>query len=166
MTNRAQTLARWVLANEGAWSDHAADRGGRTMFGVTESVASKHGLDVERITEADAIRIYVADYWRWDWVQSDRVAAKLLDLAVNCGPGTAVRLLQRALRLLGDLQVVEDGVAGPVTQLYANRERPDPLLAALSYVQMQRYLDIVAADEGQRVFIRGWLSRAVRPINV
>lgn len=162
---RAEQSAAWIIdTHEGGWSDHGADRGGRTSYGITEAVARKHGLDVRSVTRADAIRIVVADYWSYDWCKSDHVATKILDIAVNCGPGTAARLLQRALRLLGH-DIVEDGAIGPATKAAANRERGPKLLAALSYVQAARYVAIAEQDPTQRAFIGGWLVRAVTPIN-
>jgi lysozyme family protein len=57
---------RW----EGGWSDHPADPGGKTMYGVTEAVyhtwLRKHGLPirpVRQITMAEAEQIYFDEYW-------------------------------------------------------------------------------------------------------
>lgn len=164
--SRAEKIVRWTLTNEGGWSNHPADRGGKTKYGITESTARAHGFDVRTLTEADAIRIYLEDYWRWEWVLDTRLAAKLFDIGVNMGLTWAIRLLQRALRMLGNTRVLEDGILGPVTRGSTNGENPAALLATLTYCQMQRYFDIVAAAESQRVFLRGWLTRANKPVTL
>lgn len=55
---------------EGGWSDHPADPGGKTMYGVTEAVfhawlrkAGKPVRAVRRITMAEAEQIYFEEYW-------------------------------------------------------------------------------------------------------
>lgn len=55
---------------EGGWSDHPADPGGKTMYGVTEAVyhawLRQHGKPlrpVRQITAAEAEQIYFEQYW-------------------------------------------------------------------------------------------------------
>ena len=55
---------------EGGWSDHPADPGGKTMYGVTEAVyhawLRQHGKPlrpVRQITPAEAEQIYFEQYW-------------------------------------------------------------------------------------------------------
>jgi len=55
---------------EGGWSDHPADPGGKTMYGVTEAVyhawQRQHGKPirpVRQITLAEAEQIYFEQYW-------------------------------------------------------------------------------------------------------
>ncbi|MBJ6722451.1 hypothetical protein I2750_19820 [Bacillus sp. PR5] len=59
--------AQW----EGGWSDHPADPGGKTMYGITEKVwlawNKAKGIlkpkPVRQITRAEAEEIYYQDYW-------------------------------------------------------------------------------------------------------
>lgn len=57
----------WAIAHilkvEGGWSNHPADGGGKTKYGIIESVAKRHGLNVSSITLPQAIKIYHTDYW-------------------------------------------------------------------------------------------------------
>lgn len=57
----------WAIAHilkvEGGWSNHPNDRGGKTKYGIIESVAKRHGLNVSSITLPQAIKIYYTDYW-------------------------------------------------------------------------------------------------------
>lgn len=55
---------------EGTWSDHPADPGGKTMYGVTEAkfhawlTKSRQPLrPVRSITKAEALQIFYEDYW-------------------------------------------------------------------------------------------------------
>ncbi|HEY9864918.1 MAG TPA: glycosyl hydrolase 108 family protein, partial [Candidatus Obscuribacterales bacterium] len=52
-----------ILVPEGGFSNHHNDGGGATKYGIIESVAKRHGLDVRRISKVDAIKIYYQDYW-------------------------------------------------------------------------------------------------------
>ncbi|CDP52005.1 protein of unknown function DUF847 [Devosia sp. DBB001] len=55
---------------EGGWSDHPADPGGKTMYGLTEAVfhawlrqQRKPVRPVRQITAAEAEQIYFEQYW-------------------------------------------------------------------------------------------------------
>lgn len=114
-----------LLGIEGGYSDHASDRGGKTRYGITESVAQKRGYQgpMHDLPLELAQRIYREDYWEvnrldpiseWD----EAVALELFDTGVNQGARVAARYLQRALNLLNrrgstfsNLEV--DGLIGP-----------------------------------------------------
>ena len=52
-----------ILKVEGGWSNHPADGGGKTKYGITNAVAKRHGIEVTGITLPQAIKIYYSDYW-------------------------------------------------------------------------------------------------------
>lgn len=52
-----------ILVPEGGFSNHPNDGGGATKYGIIESVAKRHGLEVRNISKLDAIKIYYQDYW-------------------------------------------------------------------------------------------------------
>lgn len=52
-----------ILKVEGGWSNHPADGGGKTKYGITNAVAKRHGIEVTGITLPQAIKIYHTDYW-------------------------------------------------------------------------------------------------------
>ena len=96
-----------LIAREGGYVDHPADRGGPTRWGITQSVARAHGYggDMKALPRAEAVSIYRRLYWLrpgFDRVagRAPRVAAELFDTAVNMGPETALGFLQRALNAL------------------------------------------------------------------
>jgi lysozyme family protein len=82
--------ARW----EGGWSDHKADPGGKTMYGITEAVyhawlrrKGQSPKPVRGITRGEAETIFFANYWQA--AQCDRLAPGVdlatYDSAVNSG---------------------------------------------------------------------------------
>lgn len=151
-----------ILAREGGYVDHAADRGGPTNFGITiGSLALYRGhpvtpSDVRLLTEAEARLIYLHDYIQrpgFDRIFDMALKALVVDMAVNHGPGRAVRLLQRALG------VKEDGVLGDETAAAANAAGPS-LRAKVCAERVRFYGQIIAGDPTQSVFAAGWLNRA------
>src|SRR5215510_5557867 len=93
-----------LIEREGGFSDHPADGGGPTCFGITEAVARAHGYagPMRQLPRAEAARIYERLYWlrpRFDEVakRSSRAAAELFDTGANMGPTVAATFLQRAL---------------------------------------------------------------------
>lgn len=102
-----------VLKSEGGYVHHAADPGGKTMYGITEAVARRHGYTgaMHMLPLETAKAIYRADYWNRVYGDSlpPSVAFHALDAAVNHGPGQAIRWLQRAAG------AADDGQMGPVT---------------------------------------------------
>lgn len=153
-----ESAISYVLANEGTDSNDAADHGGRTRFGITEAEARRHGYDVRKLTLDQAKGIYLKDYWRFDAITDQRVATKLLDMSVNLGLGTAIKMAQREAR------APVDGVFGPATAALINDYRglSDGFLWRLAHACVRRYADIVSNDHSQAVFLRGWIDRALK----
>lgn len=150
-----------VLAHEGGYTRHRADRGNWTggRVGVGELKGTKYGiaantypdLDIENLTRDEAVAIYRRDFWqptRCDDLPAV-VRFQLLDAAVNHGIGRAKRLLQRAVG------VREDGVIGPVTLAAVRALDPMDLLLRLCAVRIRFYADLPDFD----TFGRGWTRR-------
>lgn len=102
-----------VLGHEGDYVDHPDDPGGKTRFGITESVAREYGFtgDMRDLPLAYAKLIYRNKYW--EAVRADELPAGIryvvFDAAVNSGPKQAIRWLQAAAG------VATDGIIGPIT---------------------------------------------------
>lgn len=138
--------------------DNPHDRGGETKYGISRS--SYPWLDVANLTLDRALEIYRADFWlNFGSITSQSIATKAFDLAVLCGPTTAIRLLQTACQALGwTLQT--DGVLGPATLAVVNGQKPDTLMPLLIKAAVDRFERIVSKDPDQQVFLAGWLTRA------
>ncbi len=127
----------------------SGDRGGVTKYGIAE--ASHPGVDVVNLTEVKAISIYTSEYWLP--AKCDQLKSELqyihFSCAVNCGVGSANKILQRACR------VTDDGIVGPAT-LEATKG-----LSIQDYAieWAAHYRAIVEADHNQAKFLKGWMNR-------
>lgn len=169
-----------LLAREGGYVNHPADRGGATKFGVTEAVARAHGYTgpMSMLPRGEAAAIYRRLYWlrpRFDQVaiRAPRIASELFDTGANMGPGVAATFLQRALTALNrngkDYPDIEpDGRIGPRT-LHALDAFLDlrgaggetVLLRALEAMQGERYLRLAERRPANEAFLYGWLANRI-----
>jgi lysozyme family protein len=141
-----------VVASEGNYSDHAADPGGKTRYGITEAVAREHGYtgDMRALPLDVAHAIYRRSYW--DACKCDKLPWPLslyvFDSAVNQGVNPATKMLQRAL------DTVQDGVIGQQTISLAARSTPWHASRFLAF-RAARY----AGTRNFDTFGIGWLTR-------
>ena len=142
-----------LLGHEGDFSDHAADPGGKTRFGITEAVARQAGYtgDMRELPVNLAKRIYLDSYWRP--VRADDlppgVRYIVFDGAVNSGPAQSALWLQRALG------VTADGVIGPKTLAAAYAQDPVRLNNAI----LAQRLRFMTGLTTWPAFSRGWARR-------
>lgn len=142
-----------LLGHEGGYSDHKADPGGATMWGVTERVARANGYTgpMRSLPVDVAKAIYKRDYW--DAVRADEVPTairySLFDGAVNSGVKQSVKWLQRALG------VPDDGAIGPQTLAAAKAADGATLKAKMLGTRLQFMADLPAWPS----FGRGWARR-------
>lgn len=164
-----------VLEHEGGFSDHPSDPGGATMYGISLRLLRTLGLgigdidgdgdidieDVRNLTKEQAKNIYRTEFWDpYDYESfHSPIAEKVFDLSVNMGPGGAHRVLQRALRAVGQ-NVVEDGILGPQTRGAVAAASASHLHVALRSEAAGYYRTLVAHNEVLSGFLRGWLNRA------
>ena len=142
-----------LLKHEGGYSDHAADPGGKTRYGITEAVAREVGYrgDMRDLPLDLAKRIYKDKYW--DAVQAEQLPADvrypLFDAAVNSGVPQASKWLQRACG------VRDDGVVGEKTIRAANSLHPEGLKRKM----LAQRLRFMASLSNWPAFGRGWANR-------
>jgi lysozyme family protein len=169
-----------VIDREGGYSDHPADRGGATRWGVTEAVArgSGYGGDMRAYPRDDAAAVYRSLYWirpRFDDVASraSLIAAELFDTGVNMGPAVAAAFLQRALNALNRgasdyPDIALDGWIGPRTLAALDgfiARRGDSgetvLLKAIEALQGERYVALAESRPANEAFLYGWLANRI-----
>ena len=171
-----------VIGIEGGYSDHPADSGGRTRWGITEATARRHGYqgDMRGLPRELAVEIYEGEYWaplRCGEIAAlglPRTAGELFESGVNVGIRPPARWIQRAMNALnraGALyaDVAEDGVVGAQTLQAAlalaeadGAPEADRLLTTILNVrQGAYYLDLCARRVKDEAFIRGWLRHRV-----
>ena len=160
-----------VLAKEGGYVCDPDDAGGETNFGISKRRYPE--VDIKALTRQGASDLYRRDFWNplYDAILSQALATKILELTLHCQHGDArpyyhtdmvgVRLVQQALRALGDQAVTVDGRFGPQTLQAVKLESPRALLAAIRVEQCRHYLAIVDAAPEQQKFFRGWIRRAI-----
>lgn len=142
-----------LLKHEGGFSDHAADPGGKTRYGITEAVAREVGYrgDMRELPLDLAKRIYKDRYW--DAVRADElpeaVRYAVFDAAVNSGPRQAIRWLQRAVG------AKDDGIIGPVTLAAVRAADPEQLVRRV----LAQRLRFMAGLPNWPAFGRGWARR-------
>lgn len=169
-----------TIGREGGYSNHPADTGGATRWGVTERVARRHGYkgDMRSYPRELAVEVYLADYVRAPGIdllfkRSPALAAEAFDTGVNMGAPVGVQFLQEALNLLNgddwpDLAKI-DGDYGPASdralaacqKRRANEEWEDVLLAAMNVLQGERYADIARRKRSQEAFTWGWFRHRI-----
>lgn len=142
-----------LLGHEGGFSDHAADPGGKTNYGITEAVAREAGYtgDMRELPLQLAKDIYLARYWRP--IRADDlppgIRYTVFDAAVNSGTAQATKWLQRALG------VEADGVIGPKTLAAAYAQD----MHALRMRMLAQRLRFMAGLQNWPSFSRGWARR-------
>lgn len=143
----------FVLAAEGGYVNDKYDPGGETKFGISKKAYPN--LDVANLTLEDAKKIYYRDYWLSSGAKvadiSPELAMILFDTAVNMGAGTAVRFLQRTLR------VKEDGIIGEETKAALQRTNIEEIIEWYLVNRILRYSEL---DTWSR-YRRGWLKRTI-----
>jgi lysozyme family protein len=161
-----------VLKNEGGYVNHPNDRGGPTKYGVTQKTLS-HWLhhkasiqDVKALTEDEARDIYEDMYLTSPRIHllPEPLLTHVLDMSINHGPRTAIKLLQRAINVSGYGPADVDGRLGPQTRQMVEQAIKGNGEAKLSNILVEErikyYNRIVARKPSQKVFLKGWLNRA------
>jgi lysozyme family protein len=153
------SLAR-LLQHEGGYTNHPADPGGPTNFGITIYDYRKYvkpgatAADVRRMTVEEAKSIYRAKYW--DAQRCDELPAgvdyAVFDYGVNSGIGRSKKVLQRVVG------VTADGVLGPQTMRAVGRSDPKTVIVAICDERL-RFLKRLRSWP---VFGRGWGRRAAQ----
>jgi lysozyme family protein len=161
------TLIDRLIAREGGYCNHPADRGGPTNMGITLKTLATHrravvtDLDVRRLTREEAAEIYLRNYYLVPKIDSlpDGVQEQTFDIGVMSGPQRAIRMLQEACVILGS-EIKVDGLVGPQTRRAAGSHPSAYINNMLVYLRCAFYDDIVKSRPSQKAFIRGWHNRA------
>jgi lysozyme family protein len=146
-----------ILHHEGGWADHPKDPGGATMKGVTLNTYSKFiGRDATKdelkaISDEQLEQIYRSLYWNRAACDQLPTGVDLVvfDMAVNSGPGRAVKLLQE---IVGS---TPDGGIGPQTLTAVAKQNPLSLIKQYSEARRVFYKSLGAYI----TFGKGWLRR-------
>lgn len=152
MTTFDQAFDKLMVA-EGGYSDHPADPGGETMWGITQRVARLNGYfgDMHALPVERAKDIARREYWNAVNAEQlpDAVRFDVFDAAYNSGPGQAIKWLQRAV--YADV----DGKFGPATLMGVQTYSPGSIAARFN----GHRLDMMNGLGTWNTFGRGWSQR-------
>lgn len=154
-----------IRAYEGGEVNHPFDRGGHTYAGISRRAWSNWaGWEyVDRGLVVPERLVY--DFYYELYVQNNMheihhpKAAYAFDYIV----GTGVYAIKDIQAVVG---VFQDGVLGPVTRDAINKMDAESFLYKLAFMRLKRYLRISLADASQRVFLLGWMRRALEMLDL
>lgn len=146
-----------LLMHEGTYSNHPADKGGVTMYGVTQRVWEEwvgHPVDdktMRKLTPDMVKPLYKRKYW--DAVRGDDLPSGVdycvFDAAVNSGTGRAIKWLQAAVG------AVQDGDIGPKTLMAVNAADDQETIDRFNTVRLK----FLQALPTWSTFGKGWDRR-------
>ena len=155
-----------TLSHEGGYANHPDDPGGVTMLGITKKtwarwtgrkVRDVPDEEMRTLTVEQGLPLYHA--WYWQPVRADELPGGLdfviFDIAVNSGPGRAVRMLQKAINRLGRIHIEVDGMIGPKTLSAASKINVFDLINEVGSTRLWFYFDLSTF----KTFGKGWVRR-------
>ena len=176
-TNNRSISIVHVFDVEGGYSNHPADGGGPTKYGITQATLSRHlgrAATVEdvRVLDSDLAELIYEDEF-WDPLRCDELPGGvdlfLMDAAVHAGGGQATVWLQRAINREREEKLpqagywtplLEDGVLGSKTIAAANACRPERLIRRMAFLRIMEAFD----DPDDVHFARGWVDRVLKTV--
>jgi lysozyme family protein len=149
-----------ILQHEGAtYTNHPADRGGPTKWGITLDVLRawrrRHvtAEDVRNLTEHEAGSIYRANYISpFNPLGATTLRANVIDMSVNAGIVRGIKLLQQTVG------ASVDGIFGPETVRLSVSRDWNPLFVG---VRLSFYERIIENNSTQIIWRNGWRRRAL-----
>lgn len=153
---------KFVLEQEGGYSNHPADKGGATNKGIIQSEYNRYRRDknlsirsVKDIEDKEVKEIYETQYW--DKIRAQYIKAPLglvlFDTAVNFGVGGCIRRLQKALNL-PVTGTWEQNISDVIHTCDAGKVALD-----ICKLRMEWRNYVSQKDPSQKAFLKGWLNR-------
>ncbi len=165
----------YVLVNEGGLYEDR-DTGEVSNFGVSlrwlQTIDPEATADtIRHLTRESAVDLYETQWWekyRLGLIPSDRLATKLFDCMVNCGPDTAIKILQNTLNEPAEHPSDKISVDGKIGDQVVTAVRHDcglpngeqALLDAFAANIATHYEEIAEKNPLHVKDLPGWLARA------
>lgn len=163
-----------IIDREGGYVNNPHDHGGPTKYGITAvsyaeyfqlAVTAVTAEEIRQLSKALAFAIYFRLYYQKPGIDRlpEALQPLMLDMAVNQGPASAIRVLQSALTAQGYSVGNHDGLIGPKTinlSDLAMENLGDYFINSLVNFRISFYHQLISNDPSQRVFEQGWLTRA------
>jgi len=148
-----------MLKHEGGFVNHPQDPGGITNLGVTKRVWEEwlgrtvSEKEMRSLTPQMVTPLYKRKYW--DAIRGDELVRGVdyvvFDVAVNSGPGRAIKILQDCVG------VTVDGGLGPRTLAAIKIAEQDP--KQLINLYCDKRLEFLMSLRTFVTFSRGWINR-------
>lgn len=159
MNSNFEKCLEKLLVHEGGYVNHPSDPGGMTNLGVTKRVWEEWvGHDVNEKQMRELTPTMVAPLYKrkyWDACRCDDLVSGLdycvFDVAVNSGPGRAIKFLQSSVG------VTADGGFGPATLAAVKKAEENP--AALIELYCAKRLEFLQSLKTFETFGKGWSRR-------
>ncbi len=159
-----------VLRHEGGLSMDAQDEGGITNMGISLRFYKKRvkvdadESNIRNLNIAEVSDIYKKFFWdpnRYDEIDNQNLANRMMDLAVNTGSLNANSFLQHAVNLIAPGSALQiDGKIGLKTLAAANNS--DQLLLYIHLlIQAAQYYKLIAKNDQNHKFLSGWRNRLI-----
>lgn len=163
---------------EGGYSDHPADPGQKTKFGITEDLARHYDYQgkMKNLSWQKAREIYHKEYWLkndYGAIKNQRIAKEVFEQAINLpyivindrGVLKANYHLQMAYVYTAGDEITIDGLIGPQTLNAVNNcTEPVMLHNILNGFQAKHYLEVREKYPHLQAFIRGWFKQRIKII--
>lgn len=157
MTTDAQIIDEVIRREGSKYTDHPADRGGPTKFGITRATLQRYwnrtrpgvprlvtAFDVQQLTEDQARAIYRDMFVVWPGfhrIANDQLRGLVVDSGVQHGPDDPIDWLQ-------DLAGVKrDGKFGPISAAAVNALPVRDVYAGVVAKRCEYYGELVTDDE-------------------
>lgn len=158
----------FVLSHEGGLIIIGGDPNGISNLGITLRFLKTinpqaEAIDIIELTRQEAEIIY-KQYW-WDLygynrIDDIRIAAHILDMAVNSGGFEAHIIAQRVANKISSLPVFLNGSFDSLTVDAINTCYAPRYLAAYKRAVLEFYNDLVARDSSLEEYLNSWIARA------
>ena len=153
-------IIKEVLRREGGakLTKDPDDPGGVTKYGISKR--SNPDVDVENLTEDEAVIIYLEKYWKPSKASSlpESLQDMYFDMVVNFGQRRAVKILQEACNHKNKgKDLVVDGRIGPNTLRVSKSLEKDRLLA----FRIFHYARICMKNKTLMKYYYGWVRRTI-----
>lgn len=170
MANFAKAI-KHIFLHEGGFQANPNDSGNYnskkqlvgTNLGITAIEAEKYlgypptKKDMLSFKKEWAETIYFEKYWtpiKGEKLESQKVATIFLDYAVNCGVKTAIKRIQRILK------IQDDGIFGDITLEAINQAADDQRFFDEIIKDRKNYYAAIVRNNGKlSVFLTGWYKR-------
>lgn len=171
-----------VLKNEGGYVNNPFDPGGPTKYGISRRFLNSDYIDselkkridinkdnfidaedIKSLKEEDASYIYKKYWWdkyKYENIDSQKIANKIFDMAINMGPINSHKIAQKSINDVNKEDKIKvDGIIGDKTLFSINRCEPIVLLDKIISYGKDYYNDLVKKNNNLSVFLKGWMNR-------